>query len=229
MSDYIKVEGVRRYTPFNRLQTVIEGSATKAITSVLKEIHAKAVEKAPIRNEEDAKYLPEQVAAPGLLKNSIAYTVNSTDKLKGLNSYGGQYQVDEESYPSVGQFGGDVKKKPYGFVGSFVIHEDYADWRGTYTKTVKKPIPGRYKERRLPSGRVYYDQEYTEEKVQKKINKKTAQFPYAQYVEFNTKPFLRPAVFEVVDSYKGEALARVYKRDLPLLADKHHMVTERIK
>lgn len=225
--DFIKIGAVRSYSKiydkaandiFTRLQVAIEATSNEALVEILQNVHTKAVEEAPEREQRkpdpvsgliDGK--PEQLWAPKLLKNSIGYYIKGEQKIRGLNTAGGEYKVSENmgEYPDPDMYSFGGRKAAgtvQGFVGTFVMHSDYINWSATYT--YKKRLKGGY-------SYLQNKREYIDETIKSAVSDSSAFFAYGNYIEFNVKPFLRPALYAIVDSGEHKnIISRIFKRDL---------------
>lgn len=233
--DFIKIGAVRRYSNrglwsgddcFTRLQVAAESTSKEALATILSKVHEKAVELAPMRRNIAADPVsglrngkPEQLWAPGLLKNSIGYYITGEQKIHGLNSVGGKYRVSEDIsvYPNSEvhdlHFGARKSAGTFqGFIGTFIMHRDYVNWDPNYTydRLEKK---GLYN---YTLGRQDYERKTKKGgRDGKGVATSSADFTYGAYVEFNIQPFLRPALYSIVDSEEHKKIiARIFKRDI---------------
>lgn len=216
------VEGVATDV-FYRLQVAAEVGSRDALAVFLKEVQERAVALAPKREDKEPSEhglingLPPQAWAPGLLKNSIGYYIRGTSKIHGLNSFGGEYRVSDDisEYPSHGlKFGANKSKGTVqGFVGTFVCHRDYINWKDTYKRPVFESVEqvDFLKNGRTRTHKVKELSGYEETAIPDEV----ALFSYGVWVEFKAKPFLRPALYSVIDSRAGiDLMAKALKRDI---------------
>lgn len=216
---------------FLRLQAAVETGSRDALEQVLKRVHQEAVELAPRRNPKYkanpetglTRGKPPQMWAPGLLKNSIGYYIKGDQQIGGLNTYGGEYRVsnDISEYPREGmRFGaGKSAGTVQGFVGTFVCHKDYVNWTSSYSYTKKEYVKEETANGSgwMPKRSRITSYERPKEEVQHTIDIKEeeALFSYGVWVEFNYKPFLRPAFYSIVDSGEFETIfINVLRRDI---------------